>query len=376
MFKTIPKSNISNKNFKVYKEWYITEADIPVVGAFNESGLFDVDTSTTSQGLYVHPLYNSIKAKYYSADGNLFTQYGLMKNPADWVFERNLGDSISIIQLPQSKYGEEIKKGSIVLTIDDSDDIFVDNYWGGITSKNPTYNWISYDAETQLLVFSDGIATYEVTCSYFDAQTGIGVFTIDNITDSQVVFFWDAQLGIITLSVELLFSNEEIISNKIGNVFYDDGLIVLTNVPAFTTYTLSYRSTQTIYETEVLITAEKGEFNISQNPSAVDVNVRNSYKFEITGETNSFPAGEVTIKEIADISQKGEFLGSIGSTTGSWDDFFEYGTTDPTGSYLSTYITTIGLYDEHLNMVAVAKLPKPIKKLPNYNLNFIIRLDT
>ena len=45
MFKTIPKSNISNKNFKVYKEWYITEADIPVVGAFNESGLFDVDTS-------------------------------------------------------------------------------------------------------------------------------------------------------------------------------------------------------------------------------------------------------------------------------------------------------------------------------------------
>ena len=41
-----------------------------------------------------------------------------------------------------------------------------------------------------------------------------------------------------------------------------------------------------------------------------------------------------------------------------------------------SYITTIGLYDDELNMVAVAKLPQPIKSLPDYPVNFIVRFDT
>jgi hypothetical protein len=52
------------------------------------------------------------------------------------------------------------------------------------------------------------------------------------------------------------------------------------------------------------------------------------------------------------------------------------GSVDPTGSYLAPYITTIALYDDELNMIAVAKLPKPIKSLPDYPLNFIVRFDT
>ena len=49
---------------------------------------------------------------------------------------------------------------------------------------------------------------------------------------------------------------------------------------------------------------------------------------------------------------------------------------DATGSYLTTYITTIGLYDDDDNLLVVAKLPKPIKNLPDYNLNFLVRFDT
>ena len=64
------------------------------------------------------------------------------------------------------------------------------------------------------------------------------------------------------------------------------------------------------------------------------------------------------------------------SKLGSFDDYFNSGSLDPTGSYLAPYITTIGLYDDELNMVAVAKLPRPIKSLPDYPLNFIVRFDT
>ena len=57
--------------------------------------------------------------------------------------------------------------------------------------------------------------------------------------------------------------------------------------------------------------------------------------------------------------------------------YYEYNLSlDPTGSFLAPYITTIGLYDNDMNMVAVAKLPQPIKSLPDYPENFIIRFDT
>ena len=161
-----------------------------------------------------------------------------------------------------------------------------------------------------------------------------------------------------------------------NNVFYDDGLIVVTGLDPFTEYTLTYKSVQTLYETEVLVSAVAEEFNTSQNPTAVDVILNSISSFETTKITNYQPAGTVIIKDVLEIRKKQEFLGSIGNATGSWDDYYEYGTTDPTGSYISTYITTIGLYDSNMDMVAVAKLPKPIKKLPDYNLNFIIRFDT
>ena len=64
------------------------------------------------------------------------------------------------------------------------------------------------------------------------------------------------------------------------------------------------------------------------------------------------------------------------SSTSKKDIYYESSSVDPTGSYLAPYITTIGLYDKDNNMVAVAKLPKPIKNLPDYDVNFIVRFDT
>ena len=61
---------------------------------------------------------------------------------------------------------------------------------------------------------------------------------------------------------------------------------------------------------------------------------------------------------------------------GSFDDYNVSGSVDQTGSYLAPMITTIGLYDNDLNMIAVAKLPQPIKSMHDYPVNFIIRFDT
>ena len=119
------------------------------------------------------------------------------------------------------------------------------------------------------------------------------------------------------------------------------------------------------------------EFNYSQNPSAVQVTLSGSYEFETTSVLNSIAGGNQKIKEVLDIKRKESFIGSVSSSiSGSWDDYFTSASVDPTGSYLTPFITTIGLYDDSGDIVAIAKLPKPIKNLPDYDMNFIVRFDT
>ena len=93
-------------------------------------------------------------------------------------------------------------------------------------------------------------------------------------------------------------------------------------------------------------------------------NVSGSYDFQTSAIFNSRPAGTKKIKVINDIKRREQYSGSIDHTvSGSWNDYHASSSVDPTGSYLSTYISTIGLYDKSGEMIAVAKLPQPIKNL-------------
>jgi len=144
-----------------------------------------------------------------------------------------------------------------------------------------------------------------------------------------------------------------------GNIFYDRGLVILTkNVVSgsvLSQYTLNFRSTKTIYENEILLSVLESEFNVSQNPTAVDYDADGKF-------------GKIKLHSIQSNVNPNVFSG-----------FGEYdysSSLDTTGSYLAPYVTTIALYDDDLNMVAVAKLPQPIKSMPDYPLNFIVRFDT
>jgi len=179
-----------------------------------------------------------------------------------------------------------------------------------------------------------------------------------------------------------LFYNNEIY----GNVFYDRGLIVMTkditNGTSFLNYSLYFRSTKTIYENEIFISVLENEFNTSTNPSSYYEDGNSTFVATLTNPydptlTQTYEQ-TINIAGIRYIRNAGyPFTSSIDPTVvGSFDDYFESGSVDPTGSYLAPYITTIGLYDDDLNMVAVAKLPKAVKSLPDYPVNFIVRFDT
>jgi len=157
-------------------------------------------------------------------------------------------------------------------------------------------------------------------------------------------------------------------SNIKGNILYDRGFVIATkdiqSGSSFTDYSLQFRSTKTIFENEIFISVLESEFNASTNPTALtDID------------------SDLVTAILDDPITKQKYTGSFFNIKSAKVNplFWEYdfsASNDPTGSYLTPYITTIGLYDNEMNMVAVAKLPQPIKSLPDYPLNFIIRFDT
>ena len=85
-------------------------------------------------------------------------------------------------------------------------------------------------------------------------------------------------------------------------------------------------------------------------------------------------SGGVARGKIVDIRTDGEVNSSIGgyTLTGSIDstvrDF-------ATGSDFYTYATTIGLYNDENELLAVAKFGKPIMMSPDTDMTFVVKYD-
>lgn len=366
MLKSIPKSSVSKRAFPVYKQWEFTHNDYPLISA--SSSIDDVN----------HYLYRSIKAKFYNTgSADVFNTFGRYANISNIASERELTSQIYILKLPQSKYGEEIKPNSVLFETNGV--AYVDDGNGRITSTVPQYIITLIDFETEDIQITDNDGeVFNGTIISFDAESGVMTATFNGDTDSFEIVLLDLENGVLRTSQELNFSGLSIDELVFGNVFYNEGLFVFkSDSLEQTTYNVNYRSTKTIYETEVLVTARAGEFNYSQNPSAIQVTLSGSYYDSVTSLTNEIVGTEYKkYKVVEDKRRKELFTGSLGSNVGSWDDYFESASVDPTGSYLAPYITTIGLYDDSGDMVAVAKLPQAIKNLPDYDVNFIVRFDT
>ena len=164
MLKTLPKSNITKRSFPVYKQWTVSNTQYPIISASAEMGLFDADTSTTQEGIYTHTLYKSIASKYYNQQANPFTIFGSINNIAEIQSERQLGDTIYVISLPQNLYGERIKPESVILSDEDNGTIYADDGMGSIVSSQPLYTLLSIDFETEEIVITERVnhTTHEV----------------------------------------------------------------------------------------------------------------------------------------------------------------------------------------------------------------------
>jgi hypothetical protein len=118
----------------------------------------------------------------------------------------------------------------------------------------------------------------------------------------------------------------------VGNVFYNQGMMVLGSILSryMDITNVTARGTHTIWEKEIACTVGAGDFNRSNNPTLQEYNpASNQYVFR-------------------------PFT---------------------TGSDFKPYVTAIGLYDEYGDMLAVAKLGFPLKLPTNVDTTFIVRYD-
>lgn len=399
MLKRIPKSDISIRPFKAYKEWsfdettaasasvYIYSASVGnVVNDFPTASLYD-PTNNKLITYYPASIYGNIKSTFYNGqEDNPITRIGFKTNTFT-IFtnakERNLENFAKVISIPNIYVGEGIKKNSV--TINDNDSFYIDDGFGNLRGSdveliletiNFNSNVINYlNLENSTLIL--GLVSLNL-------ETNQVVFNYNSINYTQIIIQLDFENGI--LEVDELPFLDNIIGTQ-GNVFYNQGIIILTKnatTKLLNNWEISYKSTQTIYEHEYLLISNEDEFNVSQNPTAV-VEVGKVQEY-ITGSNGKIYRTTTNpgVKYIRKKStlENGNILDyRFGSThTNSISGGFEHyelsSSVDSTGSFLLPFITTIGLYDDDYQLVAVAKLPQPIKSESEMPVNFIVRFDT
>jgi hypothetical protein len=394
MLKRIPKSDISIRPFKAYKErsFNETSAEIDLLEANSNS-------SDLSGQFPKNSIYGQLRAQFYNGtEDNPFLRTG-DKSPVYSIkpltSERYLSGSAKVISIPKIYVGEGIKKGSVVLTDNktlSSEFAYTDDSYGNLEDYRDQINISKIDIQNDIFNFTD-LSEYVYSTSL---ETYIGAFDIQNKTLDLIyngkpqptiqLISLDINSG-IAIAEDIPFLPKESQGIKVGNVFYSQGLIVLTRNSAAklqNQWNLDYKSTQTIYEHEYLLIVNEDEFNVSQNPSAV-VEIGKETQRYITSDGKTMTVvtnpGTKYIRKKS-ILENGNVLDyRIGSDvkasiSGGFEHYDLSGSVDSTGSFLSPFITTIGLYDDNCDLVAVAKLPQPIKSEPDIPVNFIVRFDT
>jgi hypothetical protein len=209
--------------------------------------------------------------------------------------------------------------------------------------------------------FDNYLNTTLSSSRYFPTASNskIGVVSIpsqlygDYINPGSFYFRWQWQsANFVTLIDDgegrLLLSGS---TTQAGVITYQHGLAVITSFPNPTPLTIpafyeagnvtcSFQSSRLIYETQYKCTIRENEFNYTLNPSV------------ISGSNFTNP-----LLKSSSLNRSGQVYGFI------------------TGSNWAPYVTTVGLYNENQELLAVAKLSQPLPTSRTTDTSILINID-
>ena len=343
-------------SFKVHKKFTFTEVDsgsgvfaVPIIQG-TDSNLYGFSKSTaqskTISGsvFYKTPTYHVVNQLYYKdirtmlghvdlyrgvpkiSSSNAIVEYTYNDNLQNTgqklrrPYTRQLGATATVISLPQKFYGEGIKPGSIKLT-DNSTDVT-------LVLRDDTRGNL-YDID-----YSGSYSTRTPTAK-----------------DS---------------------------GSLVGNVFYNDGLVVITSTkkPYNTVgttegtdgFSIDFESTQTIYQREYVCVVGENDLQFTTNKSAR------------VGRSGSVAIGAFPKTDYTNTTEDDYPYVLTGFATSSYKtNGYKIGTEfigETTHSEFAPYVTNIGLYNDRNELVAVGKPAAPIKNEKDLALTFVVRFDT
>jgi len=214
---------------------------------------------------------------------------------------------------------------------------YTTNYYNYLSTTLPTYRYFPTESNAVIGVIS-------IPSNLFGEYLNPTTVTL---TSSSLILQDDGLGNIISGST------------NVGNIIYEHGVIILTSGSfindfiSTTNLTCSFQSTTTIYETQYKCTIRQNEFNFSQNPTVLgppdqgyDINYYDDvliYEDDAIYDGYEYPT----------------------NTLYPW----------ATGSYFNPYITTVGLYNNNKELLAVAKLSQPLPLSSVTDTTILVNLD-
>lgn len=311
-------------NFTSLGSSFVSNEGIDGFRGQNTSGLFNSSSDSTSgnDNLFEKLVYHNVKQLFY---GNYLSgSDGFISNASTASFNT---DGTITGPTYTTNYTDFLEST-----------IYVNDRVTGVGSGSYKYFPTEEDAY---------IAVLSIPTKLYGDYIVPGTFSYDINSTDPTFLKDDGQGNIYTVATPGLLDDDTIS----GNIFYSLGIITLTYNPisSFTdafyfnyfnkdnwggAAKMAFTSSLTLHETQYKCTIRENEFNYSMNPTLL-----------VSGGLDQIVNGKATYQDFT------------------------------TGSDFSPYVTTVGLYDEDQNLLAVGKLAKPLPTSQTTDTTILINLD-
>lgn len=220
---------------------------------------------------------------------------------------------------------------------------------------------------------------------YFNANSTLGTASIAGYPDASYVvsigqsFYGDRiKPGTFELTTDVsnvyirddnvgnLYTSQSGVGHYVGNVFYDSGIAVIKHDTGSVVTSINANGLKLVngsiiyvdYNSDVKY--QRHEANIKLEPSDFNFSPFNPSIF------SSYQASGSVSQSFTELN-----IRTSGSSTNTWNLYNLMG-----AGVIKPYITTIGLYNDQYELLAVAKLSEPIQRSFDINQIFIVRFDT
>lgn len=355
-FKKLPRQDVFVSDYVSRKSWALSGSSLDTVGvqylaawSGSKPGYpYPNDAEVTSNGYeyFSSKAFQTIYHQFYADSiGN-----GLFSGSRDisrqstftWSGSRDIREMAMVVAVPQNIFGTQLEPNTFVLQPnpeggeDYIDEDYVRDKWCGgnnyVENASTAYGTSPPPDDADYIlsesVFTEASRNGQFYSGSFVSESadlqyvGPDLFTRQEIVD-------DGNGNLIFSGSTLTTTTDR---RHLGDIIYNQGIAVITDTSIARHYTsfaqgeLSFRSNLPIYTYNVYCRLRDSEFNHTYNPTALS--------------------------------------GSNGDVS-----------SNVSGSDFTPYITSVGLYNDANELLAIGKLNKPVKKLQNSDMNILIQLD-